>query len=161
LWRSQRWGGFVVAVRDLTEPAPMAGATNTDQPSNGKAIPPLASFTIRAGSVRRLALSPDNQHLIWNEVRWTEQGQEYATRRWCLADGREAASLLPGEIVTAIAFSPDQNHVAISYLGGAVQLRDTTSWKEVAVLGDPALRSDLAWGLCFSRDSKSLAVGCD
>src|SRR5262249_19211524 len=49
---------------------------------------------------------------------------------------------------------------AISYVGGAVQLRDAKSWKAVEVLGCPDRESDQAWGICFSRDSKHLALGC-
>jgi WD40 repeat protein len=63
------------------------------------------------------------------------------------------------EEVSALAFSPSGQLLAVSGLSGAAQLWDTKSWERRAVLGTLGKEGDAATGMSFSRDGKSLAVG--
>jgi WD40 repeat protein len=128
---------------------------------------PHAELVLQLGhsdSIRSVLFTPDGRRLIsgaWdNTVRiWLrEGGEQSATARWALL-----RTLLPGEVVNAVALSPDGGLLAAAGSGitdrarhGRVFLWDARTLEPLRPLDG---HTDQVRSLCFSPDGATLASG--
>jgi WD40 repeat protein len=158
-------GGYV-PLPDDPQPAGPAKPSNPALLQAKPAVPlPLGPLRVDCEGAFRLALSPDNRYLVWSKTvtlpgprPGTSIDRTY-THVWSVAERREVASLPIEDGVIGLAFSPDGQLLASTSHFDPAQLWDTKTWKRHAVLDTQGEKKDDAWGVAFSRDGKSLAVG--
>ncbi|MBL8792850.1 MAG: PQQ-binding-like beta-propeller repeat protein [Planctomycetia bacterium] len=111
----------------------MGGSLRLWNTSDGKEWRPVQGG--HDGEIHALALSADGKRLA-------TAGYDLTVRIWDVAAGQELLSLKPPEPMqnqgdafdvgpTAVAFAPDGKSLAISWMDGALQLRDLATGKEL------------------------------
>ena len=111
-----------------------------------------------AGGFTSIAFSQDNKMLASGSI----DGQ---TRLWAVETGRFIDTMRPDTVYTdaalltdtvwSVAFSPDGDTLAISYLGGTLRLWDVATRRNFRTIG----YTSSIYSIAFSPDGKTLATG--
>ncbi len=110
-----------------------------------KAVLPLSKQEGQGISHAGMAFSPDGK--------WLVTGAAGEARVWDTQNWKVVERLPHGEMVWAVAFSPDNHLLATeSYHSDQTQLYDTKNWDKPL---PPIQTGDVVWALSFSNDSRT------
>ncbi|RHZ49195.1 hypothetical protein CDV55_100690 [Aspergillus turcosus] len=115
------------------------------------------SFPAHQGPANILAFSHDGSRLSSANIQFSEIYHDGLIKVWDISKGKLEQTLLHPSQVSAMAFSPDGQKLALSSYGDerTIKIWDVSTWKDEVTLD----ARDVFFSLRFSPDSTLLAAG--
>lgn len=122
--------------------------------------PPTWTQTLEGGGVLYYSFSSDEEELAWggisSAVPLDDRNQVGIL---AVRDGRVKCVRSLPDGITAVAWAPNANYLAVALCSGPLLLLDTTTLKTKLEICCPGNGRGGATGLCYSPDGKFLAIG--
>ena len=115
-----------------------------------------ATINVENGTFTAIAFAADGKSVLTANGTDSGGGGDPLIRFWDVATGKASRTLDPGEVMSAIAVSPDGKTLALGALSGTVKLWDLGANRERASLPG---HTDEVQSVAFSTDGKMLASG--